>query len=185
MSRKYKFKNPEGAYFVSFAVVYWMDVFVRERYADIFCQAIQYCMQEKKMDCFAYCIMPSHVHLIYRDGNSNPGQLLKDLKRHTALMLLKDVQDNPQESRKEWLLWMFRRAAQKAGKKSGRQFWQHHNKPIELWSPKVIKQKLDYIHQNPVEAGFVLRDIDWKYSSARNYAELPAVMDVDLVGFMG
>ena len=45
-------------------------------------------------------------------------------------------------------------------------------------------QKLDYIHNNPVESGFVTSPIDWKYNSARNYADLPAEIEIDLVGFM-
>jgi REP element-mobilizing transposase RayT len=50
-----------------------------------------------------------------------------------------------------------------------RQFWQQNNKPIEIWSLKVFEQKLDYIHNNPVESGFVTDPTNWKYSSARNY----------------
>ena len=63
---------------------------------------------------------------------------------------------------------------EQAGKKNSnvkkRQFWQQHNKPIELWSNEVIQQKIDYIHNNPVVSGFVVNACDWKYSSARNYA---------------
>jgi REP element-mobilizing transposase RayT len=184
MSRKYKFKNPEGAYFVSFAIVNWIDVFVREEYAAIMCDAITYCRFKKGMDCFAYCIMPSHIHLIFRDQNGYPSQLLKDFKRHTAKTILSSIEQNLQESRKEWMLWMFKRAAKKNGIKSGYQFWQHHNKPIELWTPAVIKQKLDYIHNNPLESGFVTRPVDWKYSSARNYAEMPIQIEIDLIGFI-
>jgi putative transposase len=42
----------------------------------------------------------------------------------------------------------------------------NNNKPIELWTPAVIDQKVDYIHNNPVQAGFVLEPYHWKYSSA-------------------
>ena len=75
---------------------------------------------------------------------------------------------------------------EKAGKDKsnvkGRQFWQQHNKPIELWSNKVIKQKIEYIHNNPVETGFVIDPIDWKYSSARNYADDHTVLQIDSDG---
>ena len=60
---------------------------------------------------------------------------------------------------------MFNRAGKKSAATSKSQFWQHHNKPIELWSEKVIKQKIDYIHNNPVWIGFVVNTEDWKYSS--------------------
>lgn len=53
---------------------------------------------------------------------------------------------------------------EKAGKKNAtvvhRQFWQQHNKPIELWTVKVIQQKIDYIHKNPVKPGFVTDPVD-------------------------
>jgi hypothetical protein len=57
-------------------------------------------------------------------------------------------------------LWMFERAGKKNATATKYQFWQHHNKPIELWSPKVIKQILDYIHNNPVVSGFVINSVD-------------------------
>jgi hypothetical protein len=59
------------------------------------------------------------------------------------------------------------------------QFWQHHNHPIELADQAMFEQKLNYIHQNPVVAGFVNKPEDWLYSSAKNYFtnELP-VLDV-------
>lgn len=64
---------------------------------------------------------------------------------------------------------MFKHAAKKSSKVKDSQFWQHHNKPIELWSPDVIDQKATYIHNNPVVAGFVSEPEHWKYSSAIDY----------------
>ena len=66
MSRKYKFKNPIAAYFVSFATVYWIDVFTRQVYFSILEESITYCREEKGMEVFAFCFMPSHVHIIFR-----------------------------------------------------------------------------------------------------------------------
>ena len=80
---------------------------------------------------------------------------------------------------------MFARAGKKNATTTKYQFWQHHNKSIELWSPKVIKQKLDYIHNNPVETGFVTQPTDWKYSSARNFAEDHTILKIDEIGFLG
>src|SRR5690606_35917440 len=87
--------------------------------------------------------------------------------------------------RSQWLLWMFERAGKKNATTSKYQFWQHHNKPIELWSDSVIKQKIDYIHNNPVESGFVTHPINWKYSSARNYQHDSTVLEIDNAGFFG
>jgi putative transposase len=173
--------NPEGMYFVSFAVVYWMDVFVREEYMAIVADSLNYCTREKGLELFVYCIMPSHVHLIFRDKNSNPSKLLKEFKTYTSKKIRQAIEENPTESRKEWLLWMMQQAAKKKSNVSKFQFWRHHNKPIELWSNAVIEQKMNYIHKNPVESGFVSNPEDWKYSSACDFAGIKGQVELCLL----
>ena len=51
------------------------------------------------------------------------------------------------------------------------------NKPIELWSTKVIQEKINYIHQNPVEAGLVFKAENYMYSSAIDYAGDNGLLD--------
>lgn len=60
-------------------------------------------------------------------------------------------------------------------------FWQQHNKPIELFNNKIMDQKLEYIHNNPVEAGFVSRPEDYVYSRARNYCGEQSMIEVKLI----
>lgn len=184
MSRKYKFHNKSGLYFVSFATVNWIDVFTRQVYFDVLLESVNYCRKEKGMELYCYCFMPSDIHFIFRSTNEQPSELLRDFKRHTSKKIIEAIENNPQESRKEWLLWMFERAGKNNATTSKYQFWQHHNKPIELWSEKVIKQKIDYIHSNPIQSGFVTNVIDWKYSSARNYQDDHTVLEIDAIGFL-
>jgi hypothetical protein len=47
--------------------------------------------------------------------------------------------------------------------------WQPESHPIQLINIKMAHQKLDYIHHNPIEAGFVTKAEEWKYSSAIDY----------------
>ncbi len=185
MSRNYKFHNKNGLYFVSFATINWIDVFTRQVYFNVLTDSISYCRKEKGIELYCYCFMPSHVHLIFRSTNEDPSGLIRDFKRHTSKKVIEAIQNNPQESRKEWLLWMFERAGKKNATTTKYQFWQQHNKPIELWSEKVIKQKIDYIHKNPVENGFVLNPEDRKYSSARNFQEDHTSLQIDTIGFLG
>lgn len=49
----------------------------------------------------------------------------------------------------------------------------------------MIKQKIDYIHNNPVENGFVTNAIDWKFSSARNFQDDHTIVEIDNIGFFG
>jgi len=123
--------------------------------------------------------------IIFRSSNEDPSGVLRDFKKHTSKKILKTIENNPQETRKEWLLWMFERAGNKKRNVSKYQFWQHHNKPIELWSTAVIKQKIDHIHNKPVESGFVTGPTERKYSSARNFAEDYTVLELDDIGSLG
>ena len=181
MSRKYKFHNNEGLYFISFATVYWLDVFVRDQYFNLLIESLDYCRKNKDMEIYAYCIMTSHIHLIFRAKQNNPSDLIKEMKIFTSKKVQEAIENNPQESRKEFLLWMMERAGKKNSNVKHRLFWQQHNKPIELWNPKVIDQKVDYIHQNPVETGFVSEPEHWKYSSAIDYGGGNGLLDIDYV----
>ena len=184
MSRNYKFYNDKGLYFISFATVYWIDVFTRESYLSVLADSVTYCRAHKGMEVYAYCFMPNHVHLVFRSNNGDPAGLIRDFKSFTSKKIVQLIEDNPVESRKEWLLEMFEKAAKSNPTVSYRQFWQQHNKPIELWSDKVIKQKIDYIHNNPVISGFVTDIIDWKYSSARNYQDDHTILTIDSDGLL-
>lgn len=105
MSRKYKFHEKEGAYFISFATVFWIDLFF-----DIVIDALDYCRKNKGMIIFGYCIMPSHIHLIFRSAEEKPSELIRDFKGFSSRKLIKAIQENNKESRKEWLLWMMKKA---------------------------------------------------------------------------
>ena len=59
--------------------------------------------------------------------------------------------------------------------------WLSDNHPIELETGKFILQKMGYIHENPVRAGFVDDPSAWVYSSQRNYMGLPSVLEIDLM----
>lgn len=64
MSRKYKFRDDDKLYFVTFAVVNWIDLFVRNEYRTIILDSIKYCQQNKSLEVYGWCIMTSHVHLM-------------------------------------------------------------------------------------------------------------------------
>ena len=160
---------------MSFATVYWLDVLA---------ESIDYCRAKKGMELY-FLVLCQVTYILYLDlQTSSPMELLRDFKKHTAKKVIEAIENNPQESRKEWLLWMMKRAGKKQGNITNYQFWQHNNKPIELWSTEVIKQKIDYIHSNPIESGFVTNPVDWKYSSARNFQGDHTILQIDETGFL-
>ena len=118
-----------------------------------------------------WCIMTNHIHLVFRsiDGQK-PELLLGDFKKYTSKAIFKAIADNSRESRRELMLEQFKKAAGKSSNVKNFQFWRHYNKPIELWSSKVTNEKINYIHNNPVEEGLVYHPEDYVYSGARDYS---------------
>ena len=175
MSRKHKFHNPDGVFFVTLTIRDWIDVFTRNEYKDILIENLRYCQQNKGLEIFAWCIMTNHLHMIVRakDGFELPG-ILRDYKKFTGKAILVGIRENPQESRKEWLTQQF-------STPNGNRFWQEGNHPVELWSNAVIDQKINYIHQNPVEEGLVFRAEDYRYSSALDYAGENGMLDIFVI----
>ena len=178
MSRNYKFHNPEGLYFISFAVVFWIDVFVRRIYFDCIVENLNKCIDNKGMEIYAWCIMPSHIHLVFKSNIQKPDELMRDFKSYTSKQLIALIEDNMLESRCEWLLNSFKKAASANSNNTKNQFWQQDNHPIELWSPAVIQQKIDYTYNNPVEAGFVEIASEYLYSSARDYCGVKGLVKI-------
>jgi REP element-mobilizing transposase RayT len=167
----YKLNNPEGIYFITFAVVEWIDVFTRREYAEIVVDSLNFCIQNKGLEIYAWCLMPNHVHLICAARPSfNLSDILRDLKKFTASSILKAIEANTQESRKNWMLWIFKAAGEKNKKNEKYQFWQQDNHPVELLTNRFKNEKLHYLHQNPVTAGLVNEPEHYRYSSAIDYA---------------
>ncbi|MBB3697538.1 transposase [Flammeovirga yaeyamensis] len=170
MARAHSFYDKEATYFVTISVVYWIDVFTREEYRNIIIDSLKYCQKHKDLKLHAYVIMSNHIHLIITKGlHENLSDILRDFKKFTSKTIIKSIQENPSESRKDWMIWMFKRAGQKNTRNREYQFWQQHNQPVILNSNEKLSQRLNYIHDNPIKAGLVLDAKDYLYSSASNY----------------
>ena len=115
MSRNYKFHNPKVLYFVSFAVVGWLDVFTRNEYKDLLVESLEFFQKNKGMEIYAWCNMTNHVHLIFKStNNQKPELLLGDFKRFTSRSIVKAIQENPKEIRRKFLLDFFKQEAAKS-----------------------------------------------------------------------
>ena len=181
MSRKYKFRDQDKLYFVSFATVHWIDLFVRPAYFDVLVTSLKYCQKEKGLEVYAWCIMPSHVHLIIGTSIRPMQDILRALKSYTSRKLKEEILSHPSESRKEWITWMMERAGRKNGNNNSWQLWQQHNQPIELSNNRMLDQRLEYVHMNPVVSGFVSEPEYWRYSSAMDYAGGKGLLDVCII----
>ena len=152
MSEKYKTYNG-GLFFVTLTVVGWIDVFTRRANAEELLANLNFCIKQKGMLVYAFCLMPSHLHMICTaEGDLSP--ILRDFKSYTSKQIIKLIEQNPEESRKEWLLHLFRYFGRMNKHNSEFQFWQQHNHPIDLTDTAMLIQKQEYIYMNPVEQGW-------------------------------
>jgi putative transposase len=169
MGRKYKFHDNSKLYFVTFTVVEWVDVFTRDTYRDIIYDSLKFCQTNKGLEVYAYCFMTSHIHLIIGTETGVLSDIVRDFKSFTSRHIRIAIGQNEHESRRDWMLEIFSKAGDKNKRNIDFQFWQQHNHPIELSNPTMMTQRLNYIHNNPVEAGFVDKVEEWLHSSAADY----------------
>jgi putative transposase len=169
MSSKYKVGEDAIPHFVTFSVVGWVDVFSREQYKELFVESLKYCQQNKGMVLHGWVIMTNHVHLIISSNSNKIEHIVRDLKKYTSKQIIKAIQENNVESRKEWMLNLFSFAGKNNNNNKEFQFWKQDYHPIELNTTEKIKQRLDYLHENPVRSGLVWEPWHYKYSSAMDY----------------
>ena len=91
MSRKYKFGDNDKLYFISFAVVYWIDLFIRNEYKEIMLESWRFCQQEKNLEIYGWCIMTSHVHMIIGSKGRELDKIVGEMKSFTSRSLRKEI----------------------------------------------------------------------------------------------
>ena len=169
----------DKTYFMTMTVVDWIDLFTRVKQKQLIVDSLKYCQENKGLNIFGWCLMPSHLHLIANTKIPfDLDNVIRDFKRHTskhAIFLI----ENEAESRREWLLDKFAHAGKIHPKNKNHKVWQDKNHAIELFTEKVTWQKLNYIHRNPVVDKIIFNEQDYLFSSARNYYGLPNVLEID------
>jgi REP element-mobilizing transposase RayT len=124
--------------------------------------------------------MSNHIHLIANSVNGNLREIIRDIKKYTSKKIIATINNLP-ESRREWMLNRFKFNASHLKANKNYQVWTHENHAVVLYSNKFFKEKIDYIHNNPIRAGIVEKPEDYLYSSARNYSSLEAPIDIPLL----
>jgi len=179
MSTGFQIKDQSALHYITLQVVYWIDIFTRAHYRDIIIENLAYCQQNKGLVIYGYVIMSNHIHLLVSSDTNNLSDTLRDFKSYTSKKIIESI-ENEIESRKEWMLFMFKRAAIKHKRNTAYQFWTHENHAEEIFSNTFVSQKIDYIHNNPVRAKIVQFPEEYLYSSARNYAGLDSLLQVEI-----
>ncbi len=156
----------DGLFYLTFTVVGWVDVFTRPLYTDEIVKSLKFCQKKKGLEISAYIIMTNHLHLIASRADGELAHTIRDFKSFTAKRMLNLLLENPQESRKYWMDMVFKYHAATIRQNEKYTLWQKTNHATELWTPSVVRQKIAYVQENPVRAGFVNEAHDWMLSSA-------------------
>jgi REP element-mobilizing transposase RayT len=181
MSTGYKIDEKDGAYFLTFQIAGWVDLFTRKDYRDEVIDSFKYCQKHKGLNLFAYVIMSNHIHLLAQSEVGDLSGFIRDFKSFTSKRFI-EIIDSGCESRSDWMKLVFEYHAKFKGNQT-HQIWTHENHAEHIYSQKFIEQKVQYIHNNPVRSGIVVNPEDYLYSSARNYAGLESVIDIIEVDF--
>jgi len=125
--------------------------------------------------------MTSHVHMIIGSHGDKLEDIMRDMKKHTSIALKSAIKNHPAESRREWLMELMEKAGRQNSQNFNFQLWQQDNHPIELFDQKILHQKLDYIHNNPVVSGIVENPEEYLYNSAKDYYGLKGLLEITMV----
>ncbi len=180
MSEKYKFRDPSGIYFVTPTIAGWIDLFTKKEYAEIVIDSLKYCQNHKGLVIHAWVIMSSHLHLII-SSNMNPlNDIMRDFKKFTSKEIVQQL-IHGNDSRKDWILKLFITSAAEINRNKYHKVWQDGNHPVHLDTNKMIDSRLDYLHYNPVQQGWVTKPEDYVYSSAIDYSGGKGLLEINKI----
>ena len=174
MRDRYKIIEKDQLYFLTMSVVEMISIFTNPDYMNIIIENFQFYQKEQHLKIYSYVIMDNHLHII-ASHKDNLVQKIQNFKSFTAKKILKKLQSD----KKKWVLDLFELYKKKYKIKSKYQFWQEGNHPKQIQNVEMFNQKVEYIHYNPVKRGLVSNELDWIYSSARDFAGLEGIFGLD------
>lgn len=124
--------HPKGMYFVTLAVIGGIDVFTRYEYCDLVIDNLNYCIDHKGLRVYEYVILPGVLYMVADAREGNFTKSLRAFKTNSARQILRAIAEQPQETRKEWLMRLFQYYSNKYQQSSDHHFWQFGNHPLDL-----------------------------------------------------
>ena len=139
----------------------WKKLLAPNKYKDIVIESMRFLVDDKRVIIYGFVIMDNHIHIIWQlQAGRKRNDVQRDFLKYTAQLIKKDMMKNDPDELKEFLV---------NAKDRKYQFWERNPLSVEIWSEKVLLQKLKYIHENPVRAGICKYPDDYKYSSVLLY----------------
>ncbi len=171
---RYQFVENGQPHFITMTVVNWLPVFSSRATAEILLDSLRYLQEQQRMTLYAYVIMENHAHVV--SAAEQLGKEIGNFKSYTARKIIDRLTEMGAVN------VLDRLSEYKLVHKSDRtyQLWQEGSHPKLIQGDEMMRQKIEYIHYNPVRRGYVDLPIHWRYSSARNYAGLDGLIPVTM-----
>jgi REP element-mobilizing transposase RayT len=169
---RYRIFETEYPYFMTCTIVGWTPIFTRPDTFDLIYDSWRFLQRDRQFQLFAYVILENHLHLIARAPELSVD--MQNFKSFTARQII----DLLEQRGVRVLLQQLRALKLRHKTESEYQLWQEGSHPQQIQNDEMMRQKIDYIHNNPIVRGYVDDPLHWRHSSARNYAEQPGLIDV-------
>jgi REP element-mobilizing transposase RayT len=169
---RYRVLRAQCPHFLTATVNHWLPLFTRPETVEIVLGSWRYLQREAGFTLYGYVILENHIHLVA--ASPDLSRDIQRFKAYTAKEIIACLEASGARKMLE-LLALFKRAHKK---ESSYQVWEEGSHPQIIESEAVMRQKLDYIHRNPVKRGYVDPPEHWRYSSARDYAGLKGLIEV-------
>ena len=168
---RYRFSEVRQPHFVTSTIVAWLPVFNRPEAVTIIYDSWRH-LQKEGLQLNGYVILDNHVHWIaYHEDLAHVIARFKSYSARRIIDLLKERNANTLLEQLEYYKLRHKIDQQY-------QLWQEGSHPVAISTEEMMIQKLEYVHNNAVKRGFVDDPVHWRYSSARNYAGMPGLIEV-------
>jgi putative transposase len=170
---RYRFGQDPYPYFMTQTIVGWLPVFSEPRFVDEVIASWNFLQSQRGIQILAYVIMENHLHWIAA------GDRLGECVGKSKSFIARRIIDSTRSGTSSGMLRDLERL--KLSYKSDQQYqlWQEGSHPQRIDSDDLLWQKIEYIHNNPLRRRYVEDPTHWRYSSARNYAQLPSIIDIN------
>ncbi|WP_075184711.1 REP-associated tyrosine transposase [Teredinibacter haidensis] len=168
---RYKITEPQLPHFVTLTVLHWIPVFTRKETVNILLDSLRF-LNKEGLNVYAWVVLENHCHFVLQSKALD--QDIARLKSWTAKQLIHYLTENNVRQILDQLA--FYKKAYKHDR--AYQFWQEGVHPELIQGEDMMRQKIEYIHQNPIKRGYVDETVHWRYSSAKDYAGLPGLLEV-------
>lgn len=168
---RYKILEPDQPHFVTLTVLHWIPVFTRPDTVEILLDSLRF-LGNDGLKIYAWVVLENHCHFLLQSK-----ALDRDIARFKSWTARKLIQYLAEHNVRQILEQLaFYKKAHKTDRNY--QLWQEGVHPELIQGEQMMRQKVEYIHLNPVKRGYVDQAVHWRYSSARNYEGLPGLLEV-------